>query len=713
MKKRIEEPAATTAPAAATASAPSASVAEDKISKPGQYSGYSQVLYDGYKLTSQYVTVRDGTKLAVDIIRPTLKGEVVEEKLPVVWMHMTYNRRVTEGGLTGENYPGAAMALVKYGYVVAIVDMRGNYASYGWAITPKREEWQPEAYWDAYDITEWLAAQPWSDGKIGMWGCSATGHSQWQAVATQPPHLKAIMPLSAPSEYYDINGVTATTPQDPPAYPASEPPAQDAAAVAVDEDTTGEMLNAARDQHRWNLEFGVTPFRDSTSTWLKDLIGRADVAIHLLVNTFAHFLQIQASGIPFYQSSNWGEDYRVKSGVIIKLNSLSNPSKTILGSGNHCNWCTDYNPQPLNDFNITTEELRWFDYWLKGVQNGIMDEPPIYYYLNNAPAKDKAWRFAYQWPLPNAKSVKYYFGAPSPSDNFHSGVNKGTLSTMAPTVADAKDQYTVDYTVTAANRDQKGMTYTTDALTADTNVTGNPVVHLWISSTATDNDFLAFIYDVDENGNATQIPGTEDGQIRASLRALNDPPFNNSGLPYHRCFAEDYKPLTPGEPVELVFDMATLSYNFKAGHRIRLVISCVAIPRRNAPAITPVLDPAPVVSFYRDATRSSYITLPVNAPIEATVDKMEPSGNKVQAVVSFPKTINSRYLQDIKPHSIKSQGVPAESVTLNGSALIVIFSNSDLVEYLRSGKITTIEGNFGNKYYYGDEMSFIGKFTKP
>jgi len=584
---------------------------------PGQYSGYSQALYDGYKLTSQYVTVRDGTKLAIDIIRPTLSGEVIEEKLPVVWMHATYNRRNHEGGLTGEKYPGAAMGLIKYGYVVAIADMRGTYASYGWAITPRREEWQPEAFWDAYDITEWLASQPWSDGNIGMWGCSATGHSQWQAAATQPPHLKAIMPLSAPSEYYDINGVTATIPQEPPAYPASEPPTLDEAAVPVDEDADGAMLAEAKNEHRWNLEPGIMPFRDSASPWLEALLGRAGVQIHLLVNTFTHFPKIQESGIPFYQSANWGEDYRIKRGVLIKLNTLSNPSKTIFVPGKHCIFSSDYQQEASNVFNINTEGLRWFDYWLKGVENGIMDEPPIYYYLNNAPVEAEAWRFTEQWPPLNTTNVNYYLGAPTPADEFHAGVNRGTLSPTAPIDIAAKDQYTVDYTVAADNRNERGIAYTTEALAVDTAVIGDPVVHLWISSTATDNDFLAFLYDVDETGSATQLPGTEDGQIRASLRALNHPPFNNSGLPYHRCFAEDYEPLTPGEPVELIFDMAPLAYNFKAGHRIRLVISCVAIPRRNAPPITPVVNPAPVVSFYRDATRSSYITLPISVPVEA------------------------------------------------------------------------------------------------
>ena len=102
-----------------------------RISKPGQYSGYSQALYDGHQLTSQYVAMRDGTRLAVDIFRPTLNGKVIEDKLPVVWMHTPYNRRNYRDGLTAANYPGKALQLVKYGYVVAVADFRGLYASFG------------------------------------------------------------------------------------------------------------------------------------------------------------------------------------------------------------------------------------------------------------------------------------------------------------------------------------------------------------------------------------------------------------------------------------------------------------------------------------------------------------------------------------------------------------------------------------------------------
>ena len=101
----------------------------------------------------------------------------------MVWMHTPYNRRDTQSGLTAANYPGKALQLVKYGYVVAVADFRGTYASFGRNAGYNRGEWQDAARFDAYDITEWLASQPWSNGKIGMWGCSATGGSQMQALS--------------------------------------------------------------------------------------------------------------------------------------------------------------------------------------------------------------------------------------------------------------------------------------------------------------------------------------------------------------------------------------------------------------------------------------------------------------------------------------------------------------------------------------------------
>ena len=191
--------------------------------------------YDGHQRTSFYVAVRDGTRLAVDLFQPTSKGVLATEKLPVVWMHTPYNRRTYRGGVAAETYPGFALRLVQHGYHVAVVDFRGVYASFGQNRAYNRGEWLDAARMDAYDITEWFAKQPWSNGRIGMWGCSATGGSQMQAATTAPPSLKAIFPMSAEFDAYSfqVNGGVAPPPGAPlRALPG--PAVRDKGAVAVD-----------------------------------------------------------------------------------------------------------------------------------------------------------------------------------------------------------------------------------------------------------------------------------------------------------------------------------------------------------------------------------------------------------------------------------------------------------------------------------------------
>ena len=178
------------------------------VSKPGTYTGFGDKLYSTYKISSLYVPVRDGTQLAVDLYRPQdPSGKAVETPLPVLFMYTPYNRRYfpaggTGDGTSGDSYPGVAARLVAYGYVVAIADFRGVYASYGKNAGYNRGEWVDDARMDSYDVVEWLAKQPWSTGKIGMWGCSATGGSQLQAAITAPPHLKAIFPMSCEFDAY-------------------------------------------------------------------------------------------------------------------------------------------------------------------------------------------------------------------------------------------------------------------------------------------------------------------------------------------------------------------------------------------------------------------------------------------------------------------------------------------------------------------------------
>ena len=560
----------------------------DRVSRPGAYSGYGDAAYsDEYEITSRYVRVSDGTKLAMDLYRPKDKttGNVVETPLPVLWMHTPYNRRYSNNNraLTVESYPGTAGRLVKYGYVVATVDFRGLFASYGHNEAYNRGEWMTAARRDAYDITEWLARQPWSNGKIGMWGCSATGGSQMQAATTAPPHLKAVFPMSCEFDVYPFRVPGGMAPaKGAPAKAMSTQATRDAAAAPVDADADRSQLREAIAEHAGTVEDpGYAPYRDSMADAITDPASRQ---WWIKSSPHTYLKNINASGIAMYLAANWDEG-PTKHGAFFTFNNATNPAKLIVGPAGHCGWLT---VQSQTGFDITVEERRFFDYWLKGIDNGVMDEDPVYYYTYNAPAGTE-WRSARQWPLPDEKRIRYYLG-------------EGSLNRTEPSGADQKDETAVAYDVRPDAMAAKGLVYETAPLDADLQVTGHPAVTLWVSSTAKDGDFIATIQDVAPDGTATSY--NVHGQLRASLRKLQDAPYKNLGLPWHGFYEADVAPLAPGKPVELEFELLPISMIFKAGHRVRLAITF-------ADRTTPRLDPAPKVTIHRDSIHRSYVTLPV------------------------------------------------------------------------------------------------------
>jgi len=558
----------------------------DRISRPGEYAGYSDAIYaDEYEITSQYVEVSDGTRLAMDLYRPKDKatGAVIDAPLPVLWMHTPYNRRYSNKALTVESYPGTAGRLVKYGYVVATVDFRGLYASYGHNEVYNRGEWMSAASRDAYDITEWLARQPWSNGKIGMWGCSATGGSQMQAASTAPPHLKAIFPMSCEFDVYPFRVPGGMAPaQFTRTQAKSAQETRDASAVPVDADTDKSQLNEAIAEHAGTVEnAGYAPYRDSFADAITDQTSQP-WWIKSSPHTFLK--KINSSDIAMYLAANWDEG-PTKHGAFFTFNNVTNPAKLIVGPEGHCGWVA---VQSKIGFDITVEERRFFDYWLKDIDNGIMDEDRVYYYTYNAPAGSE-WRSAKQWPLPDEKRVRYYLG-------------EGSLSTEQPTGMDQKDETTVVYDVPRNNIAANGLVYETAPLGDDIQITGHPAINLWVSSTAPDGDFIATIQDVAPDG--TTASYNVQGWLRASVRKLQDAPYNNLGLPWHGFYQGDVAPLVPGDPAELVFEILPISMVFKAGHRIRLVVHF-------ADRATPKLDPEPKVAIYRDAAHKSYLTLPI------------------------------------------------------------------------------------------------------
>lgn len=573
-----QQPASTVANGESTAS-------PQQVSAPSQYQGYSEVLYDGYELESRYIPMRDGTRIAIDIFRPTLNDEHAPESLPVLWMHTPYNRRNYAGGLTAENYPGKALQLAKYGYVVAIADFRGLYASFGENQGFNRGEWQEHARWDAYDITEWLAEQSWSSGNIGMWGCSATGGSQMQAITTAPPSLKAVFPMSCEWDIYPFASFGGMAP--PEGVPTrvmrgGAREARDRMAVPVDGDDDNALLQAAIAEHSNNIETaGYTPFRDSIAEnfgnqwWLQS-------SPHQYQST------IEESGVAIYTAANLDEE-GPGYGPAFTFNNLSNPLKFVLGPATHCDWTTVMNE---TGFDILVEELRFFDQWLKGVDNGVMSEAPVTYYTYNLDSSSigiAGWHTAQSWPLPNQQLTSF-------------ALAEGELRREEAVEAGAVT-ITVDYDVNNDNFWDKGLTFTTPALTEDVQITGHPVLRLWLSSTATDADVVARIDDVAPDGTTTYH--TVEGRLRASLRATEEAPYNNLGLPYHPFTEESVQPLVPGEAVEMEFDFYVISNVFKAGHQIRLTLN-FADERA-----TPRVEPAPEVTVYLGGDMASELVLPV------------------------------------------------------------------------------------------------------
>jgi len=602
-----------------------ATQAAEKISSPGKYQGYSQPIYEEWVRISQYVPVRDGTKLAVDILRPSVAGKPVSEPLPVIWTHARYHRaNLNPDGklMTILNQMPWLEKILRHGYIVAAADIRGSGASFG----VSRGAFTPEEATDAYDITEWLAAQPWSSGKIGMFGVSYLAITQYMAASAAPPHLVAIMPDMAMFDLYSFTYPGGVFQDDFISEWSSLVKTLDtkAPAAPVDDDPGSRLLAEALKEHQKNTYAIDTvegdSFRDSVTPGT-DIQPYVDWSPH----DYLKGIKEAGSRIAIYHVAGWFDMW--PRDALTWFANLPNPQKIILLPWSHSHdfakgWRETTGPLLGFDlrFDIAAEQLRWYDYWLKGIDNGIMGEPPICYLTTGAPEAE-AMRYARGWPLPEEKPTRFYFQA-GLSGSVKSA-NDGLLTQAAPKANSGQDEYVVDYTTNTgtstrwnngrggdfrypdmAGNDAKGLTYTSAPLKSAVEVTGHPVVHLWVSSSAKDGDFFAYLEEVDETGYSHYI---SEGVLRASHRKLALPPFNYMGLPYHRSFEEDIEPLEVGLPEELVFDLHPTSNIFDAGHRIRLTITCADQPNFQ----TPELSPAPTVSVYRNKQFSSYVQLPI------------------------------------------------------------------------------------------------------
>lgn len=565
--------------------------AEVSLQRPQGYV-LPKAIYSDVVRTSQYVAVRDGTRLAIDIYRPQENGRAVDKPYPVILVGSLLGAR--DRGIFSSLEP-YLLEVLKHGYVIAALETRGHGASFG-NMSPARIE-RPDDYWDLYDVIEWLAAQPWSDGKIGMAGYSNQGLTQFRAAASMPPHLRAIVPASAPVDWAtlgSINGVTASAFAEWREVGEGSDP--------VDEDLDGRLKEAAQMEHRVGGQEHINrPFRDAPIR----LSG-----LQVLPTQWWNFLpNFKQSRTPVFQYAGWRDIFPEQSLALFRsLAREGVPQKLIIGPWYHGEW---YQSE-LVDAGL--ESLRWYDYWLKDIQNGATDGPPIRYYVVGAPV-GKAWKTANQWPIPNTKSRSYFLdghGALRLQRSGTTGIRDSyvvrytqTTSTLATrwTMGDAKQSHPGLVPIVTSGVDASSLTYTGPPLKSDTEVTGFPVVTLWIASTARDQDFFVYLEEVDTDGRSTLLT---DGAMRASNRATREPPFDNEGLPWHAGYRGDQENLQPGVPTKLQWALFPFSNYIKKGHCLRISINSFDKDAWDSPEI----EPAPTVSIFHDRAHPSSIALP-------------------------------------------------------------------------------------------------------
>jgi len=614
----------------------------EKVSRFGEYQGYSEALYDGNERRSDYLKLSDGTRLAYDLILPTKSGLPANKPLPVLFKYTPYLRTFTIFDRGGNNIiadlfnlgwieraylrlrywfgsQGSLMdpvfrnkylgSLLKHGYAVIVVERPGTGASFG-VMNVSFEAGGKEAN----EILNWISSQKWCDGNIGMYGDSFQAIIQFAAAAAGNPHLKAIFPVSSGFDTYNsvsypggiFNKTFASFFSWSTSFLESVP-------TPVDSDKDGLLLAQARKERSGStlgkqseIWFKKFPFRDS-------LTADGNTVWEGPGNLYPLLDRINQSGIPVYMTTGWFDLFSGAKDMFLWFANLTVPKRLLIRPADHSEV-----EKNQSDLDFEAEVHRWFDYWLKGIDNGIMNEPSIHYYVVGAPKKE-AWHVSKQWPLANQKLTRFYFREGKTGSV--SSVNDGLLKPDLPGEKDAVDSYTVDYSTTSGKysrwyavnwprnypdmqaNDRKALTYTTSPLDSDMEITGHPIMSLWIAADVPDLDLFVFLEEVD-GSKSTYLT---EGNLRASHRLLSKAPYNNFGLPYHRHYKSELTPIPAGEPVELVFDLLPISHQFRKGNRIRISVTCADADNFE----TPTLNPLPKIRVSRNSVHASFVEFPI------------------------------------------------------------------------------------------------------
>lgn len=549
--------------------------------------------YSAKVRTSFYVPMRDGTRIAMNVYRPAVDGKPVETRMPVIFAFTPYRARFrNEKGEIVETANSRELGLrdmTDHGYIVAVADIRGKGASYG-----RRRGMQDltEAQ-DGRELVEWLAAQPWSDGNIGMTGCSYLGGTVIKTATTAPPHLRAVFAGASDFDKYAFvrtGGITGQFNTRP-----DEPLSVDLASLPVDADTDGSQLRAAVAEHAANDPmaplWNTMPFRDSMSKYTGTKFWEE-------ASPYTYFQTLKRSGIQFYYWGTWHDE---PTGQVL-LAAVNLGGRALIGPGSHC--------VPPPGVDLGEVQRHFFDRYLKGIRNGIDEEPRFKWWVLES--EGDPWRTSSRYPGAGLKRQSLY-PAPGKSGTVASA-NDGMLADWA--TRGGGESFMVDYDVASkeyfpfwpAVLDEKGLTYTTPELAEDVVVTGYSMVGLTVSSDQPNGNIFVYLEEVAPDGKAENVAF---GRLALAHRKLSPAPYNTLGMPWHSSRSADILPVKPGTAYTIQIALSPTAKRFRAGHRIRLSIRGADPRQRNIADIR--RDPAEriTVSF----GKRTRIEIPAESPI--------------------------------------------------------------------------------------------------
>jgi predicted acyl esterase len=484
------------------------------------------------------IPMRDGTILKADVFRPDAPGT-----FPVLMNMGIYQKDklwvpphdLEEGPNPYMNWETVNPEWwVPRGYICLRVDERGSGKTPGQLIAYSQQE-----AIDFYDAIEWAGQQPWSSGNVGTIGISFFARTQWWVANLKPPSLKCIMPWEgAADQYRDVlyhGGIFSA------GFIVSwftMHMAHHLLGRAYKHNPDAFQENLLWTMMRNSLDSGA--FRSQQAWW-------------------------DSMELPLYAVGNWsGMALHLRGATEGFSRAASKHKKLRIHNGTHYH--------AFYSENGRQDQLRWFDHWLKGIDTGIMDEPPVKLAIRHGNGKFE-WRHENEWPLARTQWTKLYLDLSKPDDGEGKGID-GTLARGNPPQTASRT-----YEATGGSHGHppaKGLSLVTPPMTEDTEITGPVAAQLYVSSTSEDMDLFLTIRNIDPDGNDVWDTGQQGGQVpvakgwlRVSHREL-DPVLSKPYRPYHKHLRRLW--LKPGEIVKVDLEVWPTCMVFKKGHRLRLDI---------------------------------------------------------------------------------------------------------------------------------------------